>query len=49
MLPPVSKLTEFSKRVAERVAESAIDQGLSGNGSTDAKKVVEEKIWKPRY
>ena len=49
VLPPVSKLTEFSKRVAERVAESAIDQGLSGNGSTDAKKVVEEKIWKPRY
>lgn len=49
VLPPVSKLTEFSKRVAERVAESAIDQGLSGNGITDAKKVVAEKIWKPRY
>lgn len=49
VLPPVSKLTEFSKRVAERVAESAIDQGLAGDGITDAKKAVEEKIWKPQY
>ena len=49
VLPPVSKLTEFSKRVAERVAESAIDQGLAGDGITDAKSVVAEKIWKPQY
>lgn len=49
VLPPVSKLTEFSKRVAERVAESAIDQGLAGDGITDAKKAVAEKIWKPQY
>lgn len=49
VLPPVSKLTQFSKRVAEKVAQSAIDQGLAASGITDAKQAVEESIWQARY
>ncbi|WP_076459545.1 malolactic enzyme [Limosilactobacillus caccae] len=49
VLPPVSKLAEFSKRVAETVAQSAIDQHLAGAGITDAKQAVEQNLWVPRY
>ncbi len=47
VLPPVSKLAEFSQRVAQRVAQSAIDQGLTT--MTDAKKAVADAKWEPRY
>lgn len=49
VLPPVNKLTEFSKKVAITVAQSAIDQGLAGEGITDAKKAVEEMTWEAKY
>lgn len=47
VLPPVSKLAEFSQRVAQRVAQSAIDQGLTT--MTDAKKAVADAKWEPKY
>ena len=49
VLPPVEKLTEFSQRVAEKVAQSAIDQGLAGKNITDAKLAVKKNIWLPQY
>lgn len=47
VLPPVSKLAEFSQRIAQRVAQSAIDQGLTT--MTDAKKAVADAKWEPKY
>lgn len=47
VLPPVSKLQEFSQTVAQVVAQSAIDQGLAG--VTDAKKTVADMKWEPKY
>jgi len=47
VLPPVSKLQEFSQTVAKVVAKSAIDQGLAG--VTDAKKAVADMKWEPKY
>lgn len=49
VLPPVSELTKFSKRVAEMVAQSAIDQNLAGKNITNARIAVEENIWIPKY
>lgn len=49
VLPPVSKLADFSKRVAETVAQSAIDQQLAGAGITNAKQAVEKNHWEPEY
>lgn len=49
VLPPVAKLAEFSKRVAEKVAQSAIDQGLAGSQINDAHLAVEQKMWEPKY
>lgn len=47
VLPPVSKITEFSKRVAESVAQSAIDQGLAD--AADAKEAVKKATWHAQY
>ncbi len=47
VLPPVSKLQEFSQTVAQVVAKSAIDQGLAG--VTDAKKAVADMKGEPKY
>ncbi len=49
VLPPVAKLEEFTTTVAEVVVQSAIDQGLAGDGITDAKKAVADLKWVPRY
>lgn len=49
VLPPVAKLEEFTTKVSEVVAQSAIDQGLAGDGITDAKKAVADLKWTPRY
>lgn len=38
VLPPVSKLSEFSQTVAEGIAQSAVDQGLTKETITDVKK-----------
>ncbi|WP_300562622.1 NAD-dependent malic enzyme, partial [Companilactobacillus sp.] len=47
VLPPVTKLDQFSLTVAEGVADQAIKENLSD--STDAKAAVENLKWKPEY
>lgn len=49
VLPPVSKLTQFSETVAAAVAECAVKQGLNRVQTNDVKKVVKSVIWKPVY
>lgn len=49
VLPPVAKLEDFTTRVSEIVAQSAIDQGLAGDGITDAKKAVADLKWEVKY
>lgn len=47
VLPPVAKLPVFSKRVAEQVAQSAIDQHLTT--LTDAHQAVADASWVAQY
>lgn len=49
VLPPVSKLTQFSETVATAVAECAVKQGLNRVQTNDVKKAVKSVIWKPVY
>lgn len=49
VLPPVDKLTDFSRKLAEAVAQSAIDQGLASPGITDAKEAVAAFTWQAEY
>ena len=49
VLPPVAKLQEFTTKVAEVVAQSAIDQGLADPSITDAKKAVADLKWEAKY
>lgn len=49
VLPPVSKLEEFSQTVAEVVAQEAINEGLTPADVKDAKKVVADAKWYPEY
>ena len=48
VLPPVSKLTQFSETVAA-VAECAVKQGLNRVQTNDVKRTVQSLIWKPVY
>ncbi|WP_338999062.1 NAD-dependent malic enzyme [Fusobacterium animalis] len=48
-LPPVSKLTEFSQRVAEAVGQCAVDQKLNKEDITDIKAAIEKIKWIPKY
>lgn len=48
VLPPVSQLTEFSKKVALAVAQSAIDQGLAQT-DLSAEQAVAAMHWQPEY
>ena len=48
-LPPVSKLTEFSQRVAEAVGQCALDQKLNREDVTDIKAAIEKIKWVPKY
>lgn len=48
-LPPVSKLTEFSQRVAEAVGQCALDQKLNREDVTDIKAAIEKIKWIPKY
>lgn len=47
VLPPVSKLDEFSMTVALGVAQQAIDEKLTN--ATDAKKAIDDIKWEPKY
>lgn len=49
VLPPVSKLTQFSETVAAAVAECAVKQDLNRVQTNDVKKAVKSVIWKPVY
>lgn len=49
VLPPVSKLTQFSETVANAVAEYAVKQGLNRVQTNDVKRTVQSLIWKPVY
>ena len=48
-LPPVSKLTEFSQRIAEAVGQCALDQKLNREEITDIKAAIEKIKWIPKY
>ncbi|MTV82713.1 malolactic enzyme [Secundilactobacillus folii] len=49
ILPPVMKLSQFSTTIAEAVAQSAIDQGLTKAPVTSAKDAVKQTKWVPEY
>ena len=49
VLPPVSKLTEFSETVALAVGESVLEQKLNREPVDDLKEVIENTKWKPIY
>ena len=49
VLPPVSKLTEFSETVALAVGESVLEQKLNREPVDDLKEVIENTKWIPEY
>lgn len=49
VLPPVSKLTEFSHTVAMAVAKQAIKEGLNRVDIPDVEEAVRSHTWTPRY
>ncbi|MFC6294256.1 malolactic enzyme [Lactiplantibacillus daoliensis] len=49
VLPPVAKITEFSQKLAEVVAQSVIDQKLNKEPITSAKQAVADMKWVPEY
>lgn len=49
VLPPVAKITEFSQKLAEVVAQSVIDQKLNKESIADAKQAVADMKWAPEY
>ncbi|WP_347565125.1 malolactic enzyme [Candidatus Enterococcus moelleringii] len=49
VLPPVSKLTEFSHTIAEVVGQSVLDQKLNKEEIKDIKQAVADMKWYPEY
>ena len=49
VLPPVSKLAEFSQTVAEAVASSAVAQQLNREPISDVTAAVTNLKWVPEY
>ncbi|MCG0909890.1 malate dehydrogenase [Lactiplantibacillus plantarum] len=49
VLPPIAKITEFSQKLAEVVAQSVIDQKLNKEPIADAKQAVADMKWVPEY
>lgn len=49
VLPPVSKLAEFSHTIAEIVGQSVLDQKLNREPISDMKKAVSDAKWAPEY
>lgn len=49
ILPPVEQLTEFSQTVANSVAQTAVDEGITRETITDVKAAVEAEKWYPVY
>ena len=49
VIPPVTRLIEFSAAVAVAVAECAVKQGLNRRAVADVKAAVDEMVWKAEY
>ena len=49
VLPPVSKLTEFSETVALSVGQSVLDQKLNTEPISDLKEAIKNAKWIPEY
>ncbi|WP_404814663.1 malolactic enzyme [Secundilactobacillus malefermentans] len=49
VLPPVTRLAEFSQTVAQAVAKSAIDQGIARVETKNPVEAVENIKWEPEY
>lgn len=49
VIPPVSKLTQFSQTVADAVAAKAVEQKLNRIPVTDVKAIVRNHTWKAEY
>nr|ABG66299.1 malolactic enzyme [Oenococcus oeni] len=49
VLPPVSKLADFSRTVAVAVAKKAVEQGLNRQPIDDVEKAVDDLRWDPKY
>ena len=49
VLPPVSKLTEFSETVALAVGQSVLDQKLNTESLNNLKEVIKNTKWIPEY
>lgn len=49
VLPPVAQLPAFTAKVAEVVAQTALDQGLADPTITDAKQAVAALRWQAKY
>ncbi|WP_239691723.1 malolactic enzyme, partial [Oenococcus oeni] len=49
VLPPVSKLADFSRTVAVAVAKKAVEQGLNRQPIDDVEKAVDDLRWEPKY
>ncbi|GEL15666.1 malolactic enzyme mled [Pediococcus cellicola] len=49
VLPPVSKLDQFSYTVAKAVAQSAVDQKLNKETIADVDQAIKATKWEPKY
>ncbi len=49
VLPPVSKLDQFSQTVALAVANSVVEQGLNRESISDVKAAIDDTRWEPKY
>ena len=49
VLPPVSRITEFSERIAIGVAQEALRQGLNREPVSDVQAAVRALKWTPTY
>lgn len=49
VLPPVSKLDQFSYTVAKAVAQSAVDQNLNKETISDVDQAIKAMKWEPKY
>jgi len=49
ILPPVSKLTEFSETVALAVGKCALEEKLNKKPIDDIEQAIKSLKWKPEY
>lgn len=49
VLPPVSKIQNFSKKIAIAVAQNVLEQNLNRKDYTNSEELINSNIWKPTY